>query len=152
MNLSLIYTQLLPLLVARCQERRWWVCHWITLRPEQGAYGNLMMLLRNEDVVAFHLFTRLIPSHPPPSPPPSPPRDVKGHGGATHAKTTKEQHMVQRVARFYVPHNTISILVWMSVRPFETITAMRWSPTRRQMRSGRRSLQDTQANGTLTMH
>lgn len=61
MNLTLIYAQLLRLWMARRWERRWWVRRWITLRPEQGAYGNFMMLLRNEDVVAFRNFNRLTP-------------------------------------------------------------------------------------------
>ena len=61
MNLTIIYSQLLRLWVARRRQRRWWVGRWISLWPEQGAYGNLMMLLRNEDVAAFHNFTRLSP-------------------------------------------------------------------------------------------
>ena len=61
MNLAIIYSQLLCLWVARRWQRRWWVRRRISLRPEQGAYGNLMMLLRNEDVVALPNFTRLSP-------------------------------------------------------------------------------------------
>ena len=56
-----IYSQLLRLWVARRRQRRWWVRRWSSLRPEQEAYGNLMMLFRNEDVVAFRNFTRLSP-------------------------------------------------------------------------------------------
>ena len=59
--LVIIYSQLLRLWVALHRQRRWWVRRWISLRPEEGAYGNLMMLLRNEDVVAFRNFTRLSP-------------------------------------------------------------------------------------------
>jgi hypothetical protein len=61
MNLALICEQLMQMQMARRQERRFWIRRWITLRPENGAYGNLMLLLNNEDVVAFRNFTRLPP-------------------------------------------------------------------------------------------
>ena len=61
MNITTIYPQLLRLWVARRQQRRWWFRRWISLRPEQGANGNLMMLLRNEDVLEFSNFTHLSP-------------------------------------------------------------------------------------------
>lgn len=41
----------------RRKERTCWVRQWITLRPDQGAYGNLMHLLRNVDVEGFRNFT-----------------------------------------------------------------------------------------------
>ena len=46
----------------RRKKRTCWVRHWITLRPDQGAYGNLMHLLRNEDVEGFRNFTRITPA------------------------------------------------------------------------------------------
>ncbi|XP_030848896.1 uncharacterized protein LOC115927295 [Strongylocentrotus purpuratus] len=49
-------------ILERRKERMCWVRHWITLRPHQGAYGNLMHLLRNEDVQGFRNFTRITPA------------------------------------------------------------------------------------------
>ena len=43
------------------KARTVWVRHWITLRPHQGAYANLMTNLRAEDVEFFKNFTRLSP-------------------------------------------------------------------------------------------
>lgn len=43
------------------KARTVWVRHWITLRPHQGAYANLMTILRAEDVESFKNFTRLSP-------------------------------------------------------------------------------------------
>ena len=43
------------------KARTVWVRHWITLRPHQGAYGNLMTILRTEDGESFKNFTRLSP-------------------------------------------------------------------------------------------
>ena len=45
-NLTVIYAQLLRLLMLCRPKRRRWVHRCISLRPEQGGYGNLMMLLR----------------------------------------------------------------------------------------------------------
>ena len=65
-NLTVIYAQLLRLLVSCRPKRRRWVHRCSSLRPEQGAYGNLMygnlmVLLRHEDVVAFCNHTKLCP-------------------------------------------------------------------------------------------
>ena len=46
----------------RRKEKRCWVRHWITLRPQLSAYGNLMHLLCNEDVQGFRNFTRTTPA------------------------------------------------------------------------------------------
>ena len=43
------------------KARTVWVRHWITLRPHQGAYANLMTILMAEDVESFKNFTRLSP-------------------------------------------------------------------------------------------
>ena len=43
----------------RRKEKTCWVRHWITLRPDKDAYGNLVHLLRKEDVKGFRNFTRI---------------------------------------------------------------------------------------------
>ena len=121
MNLAIIYSQLLRLCVSR--QRRWWVRLWISLRPEQGAYGNLMMLLRNEDVVALPNFTRLSPQMLLDLVERLTPRLRKEdtwysdslEAGLKVAITlwhlATEDIYKYLMYLFYVPHNTISILV-----------------------------------------
>ena len=70
MQMNILMAKMQAILDRR-KERTCWVRHWITLRPHQGASGNLMHLLRNEDVQGFRNFTRITPAmfadmvHPP---------------------------------------------------------------------------------------
>ena len=61
MQMNILMAKMQAILDRR-KERTCWVRHWITLRPHQGAYGNLMHLLRNEDVQGFRNFTRITPA------------------------------------------------------------------------------------------
>ena len=123
MKLAIIYLQLLRLWVACRRQMRWWGRRWISLRPEQGAYGNLMMLLRNEDVVAFRNFTRLSPRMflewveqlmPKLRKEDTWYRDWLEVGlnlAITLRHLATEDNYKPLMYIFYVPHNTISILV-----------------------------------------
>ena len=61
MQMNILMAKMQAILDRR-KERTCWVRHWITLRPHHGAYGNLMHLLRNEDVQGFRNFTRITPA------------------------------------------------------------------------------------------
>ena len=61
MQMNILMAKMQAILDRR-KERTCCVRHWITLRPHQGAYGNLMHLLRNEDVQGFRNFTRITPA------------------------------------------------------------------------------------------
>ena len=45
----------------RNRRRRWWVRPWISRRPEQGIYSNLMRELRAEDPASFINYLRMPP-------------------------------------------------------------------------------------------
>ena len=64
------------------KARTVWVRHWITLRPHQGAYANLMTILRAQDVESFKNFTP----------------DVCRHGAQTHSPSAEVPHLVQRTS------------------------------------------------------
>jgi hypothetical protein len=49
-------------LINRKKERTMWVRTWLTLRPDQGAYGNLLHMLREHDIKGFKNFTRFTPA------------------------------------------------------------------------------------------
>ena len=161
MNLAIIFSQLLCLWVARRRQMRWWVRRWISLRPEKGAYGNLMMLSRNEDVVAFRNFTALSPQMfldlvewltPRLRKEDTWYRDSLKVGlkvVITLWYLATGDNYKSLMYLFYVPHRTISILVQddcQAARPFGMSIAMRWSATLRQQKGGRRLLQATPAN------
>ena len=60
MNIAIIYSQLLCLWVAHPRQGGGGFAVGSHL-GQKGVYGNLMMLLRNEDVVVFRNFTLLSP-------------------------------------------------------------------------------------------
>lgn len=105
------------------QDRRWWVRRWITLRPEHGAYANLMQLMREEDVNGFKNFTRLTPAMFTDMVQRLTPRLQKHNTWYREAlpvglkvaitlrymATGDSYHSLMYL--FYVPHNTISLLV-----------------------------------------
>ena len=105
------------------------------------------------------------------------PRDVPRRGGATHAETTEERHVVQRLAGDWTEggHHTqapghrgllqvVDVPVICAAQHHLPFSPGRLPghlgrvrrrgglvPTRRQLRGGRRSLQATPASGTFTM-
>ena len=105
------------------KARTVWVRHWITLRPHQGAYANLMTILRAEDVESFKNFTRLSPQMFADMAHRLNPRLQKYHTwyreplsvGLKLAITLRYMatgdNYRSLMYLFYVPHNTISVLV-----------------------------------------
>jgi hypothetical protein len=105
------------------KDREFWVRNWVAVRPDYGAYDNLMRLLKLEDLHAFKNFLRVTPEMYTELVHRLSPRlqkhdtwyrdclqvGLKVAITLRHLATGDSYHSLMYL--FYVPHNTISLLV-----------------------------------------